>query len=167
MNIFVVDMDPRLAAQALCDKHIVKMPLESAQMMATILRRHGATDEQMPLTKSGTIYKATHHNHPCTRWAGDSSSNFAWLANHATELAAEYTRRYGKTHACEEPILQMRKQAIFLLPTGPLTPFAQAMPEEYRISDDAVGSYREYYLNVKADIATWNKGRKPPKWWAL
>ena len=93
MNIFVLDNDPVVAATMMCDKHIPKMVLESAQMMAQALRRHGATDEQMPLTKSGTPYKGGHKHHPCTIFAGDTRNNFAWLANHASALCHEYLSR--------------------------------------------------------------------------
>ena len=33
MNIFVLDEDPVISAQQACDKHVVKMILESAQMI--------------------------------------------------------------------------------------------------------------------------------------
>ena len=78
MNIFVLDLDPVKAAQAMDCVRVPKMVTESAQMMASALRRHGATDEQMPLTKSGTPYKGGYHHHPCTVWAGDSEANFAF-----------------------------------------------------------------------------------------
>ena len=77
MNIFVLDENPVKAAEAMDCVRVPKMVTESAQMMASALRRHGATDEQMPLTKSGTPYKGGYHHHPCTVWAGDSEANFA------------------------------------------------------------------------------------------
>ena len=64
MNIFVLDLNPVTAARMHCDKHIPKMCVEAAQMMASALRRHGATDKQMPLTKSGTPYKGGYKHHP-------------------------------------------------------------------------------------------------------
>ena len=84
MNIFVLDLDPVKAAQALDCVRLPKMCVESAQMMASALRRHGATDEDFikrgVLTKSNRPYKGGYHFHPCTRWAGDSRANFVWLA---------------------------------------------------------------------------------------
>ena len=80
MNIFVLHENAFTSANMMCDKHIPKMVVETAQMMASALRRHGATDEQMPLTKSGTPYKGGYAHHPCTVWAGDSVGNFQWLA---------------------------------------------------------------------------------------
>ena len=163
MNIFVLDKDPVVAARMHCDKHIPKMCVEAAQMMASALRRHGATDEQMPLTKKGTPYKGGYHHHPCTVWAGDTRANFEWLSHHALGLLSEYTKRFNKTHACYEPILNMRLLAYLVEPlTLSITPFALAMPDEYR-DDDVVKAYRAYYHSKT--FAKWEKGTPAPDWW--
>ena len=178
MNIFVLDLDPVLAARMHCDKHIPKMCVEAAQMMASALRRHGATDEQMPLTKSGTPYKGGYAHHPCTVWAGDTRANFDWLAEHALVLCEEYTSRFGKTHACVQPIERMADMGS-IIPEGDLTPFALAMPDEYRprtwatkttqepimrsCGDTAVQAYRRYYHSKQ--FAKWEKGTPAPDWW--
>jgi len=161
MNIFVLDRTPITAAKMHCDKHIPKMCVEAAQMMASALRRHGATDEQMPLTKSGTPYKGGYKHHPCTVWAGDSETNFIWLATHAIQLCYEYKKRFGKTHACEQPIKTMCTMWN-MIPEGELTPFAQAMPDEYK-DDDAVKAYQAYYHSKQ--FAKWEKGTPAPSWW--
>lgn len=163
MNIFILDRNPLDAARMMCDKHIPKMCVESLQMMGSALRRHGATDEQMPLSEAGKPIKGGYKNHPCTVWAGDSRANFAWLGMHGLELCSEYTLRYGKVHKCEHKIEQMYSM-MDLIPNGALTTFAQAMPDEYR-DPDAVVAYRNYYLNEKAYFAKWERGRKNPKWW--
>jgi len=180
MNIFVLDENPIRAAEMMCDKHIPKMVLESAQMMATVVRRWGATDEQMPLTKSGNPYKATHENHPCTVWAGDSFGNFSWLADHATALLVEYTNRFGKEHACAEPISQLWLLGIKVKGSTGMakTPFALAMPDEFMVdmdgrkwdtspffggADDAVKAYRRYYHSKT--FAKWERGTPAPYWW--
>ncbi len=171
MNIFVLDLDPAVAARMHCDKHIPKMCVEAAQMMASALRRHGATDEQMPLTKSGTPYKGGYHHHPCTVWAGDSEANFQWLARYGYWLFTEYTKRFGKTHACEGPIRFMGHLSI-MIPTGELTPFAIAIADhmECRKLPDfdnmsAVEKYRAYYNHDKRYFAKWEKGTPAPDWW--
>ena len=161
MNIFVLDLDPQLAAHMHCDKHIPKMCVEAAQMMASALRRHGATDKQMPLTKSGTPYKGGYAHHPCTVWAGDSQENWMWLANHAMWLCEEYYNRFNKMHACTDPIYHMIGLQKMIPSTG-LTPFAQAMPDEYR-DDDVVKAYRAYYHSKQ--FAKWEKGTPAPDWW--
>tara|TARA_R110001606_G_scaffold242121_1_gene390069 strand:- start:142 stop:648 length:507 start_codon:yes stop_codon:yes gene_type:complete len=161
MNIFILDTNPVTAAHMHCDKHVPKMCVEAAQMMASALRRHGATDEQMPLTKAGKPYKGGYAHHPCTVWAGDSGANFRWLAQHGLALCLEYSMRFGKQHACHEPIGMM--YAIHgTVPHDELTPFALAMPDEYR-NDDAVVAYQAYYHSKQ--FAKWEKGTPAPDWW--
>lgn len=159
MNIFVTNQCPETAARDLCDKHIVKMPVETAQMMASAVRRHGAVDEDMPTTKSKTPYKGGYPNHPCTRWAGDTRRNFAWLARHGLALCDEYEIRYGREHACRRPILWMSNMDS-LITEGPLTPHPQAMPDGCK-RDDPVDAYRTYYIRDKRDIAQWSRSRVP------
>ena len=176
MNIFVLDLDPAVAARMHCDKHIPKMCVEAAQMMASALRRHGATDEHMPLTKKGTPYKGGYAHHPCTKWAGNTRANFEWLSHHALGLLSEYTKRFGKTHACHEPIQDMRLLASLLpsLAFNEMTPFALAMPDEFRPEDldgylyhawddVAVQAYQAYYHSKQ--FAKWEKGTPAPDWW--
>ena len=143
MNIFALDEDPRAAARCLCDKHVPKMCVESAQMMASALLRHGAEPEQMPNTKSGTPYKGGYHHHPCTVWAGNNRGNYHWLA----------------AHACEAPIHHMQNM-IDWLPDGLITPHAQAMPDYYK-RDYHVRAYREYYMGDKMHFARWDHGPAP------
>ena len=191
MNIFVLDKAPVKAARAMDCVRVPKMVTESAQMMASALRRHGATDEQMPLTKSGTPYKGGYHHHPCTVWAGDSEANFAWLARHATALCNEYAKRFGKNHACERPIHSMIG-LIFLFadkypsPKAALTPFALAMPDEYKTAyieglavlcnplithadgEEAVKAYRRYYHSkVDSPGGVHYRHTSPPDWWEV
>ena len=152
-------------------------------MMASALRRHGAIDRQMPLTKSGTPYKGGYKYHPCTVWTGDSRANFMWLADHAIELCNEYFQRFGKVHACHYPIVVMRDMNIIgrVISKGELTPFALAMPDEYKSAyveglaifcnplishaegNDAVKAYRRYYHSKQ--FAKWEKGTPAPSWW--
>lgn len=165
MNIFVLDMNARKAAQSIDCVRLSKMCVETAQMMASALRRHGATDQQMPLTKKGTPYKGGYAHHPCTVWAGDSRDNFAWLAQHGDELCREYNKRFGKTHACHIPILHMSGILIDLIPSGSLTSFAQAMPDEYK-DDDPVVAYRAYYQSkVDSPGGVHYRHTSPPDWW--
>ena len=181
MNIFVLDTNPITAARMHCDKHIPKMCVEAAQMMASALRRHGATDEQMPLTKKGTPYKGGYAHHPCTVWAGETRANFLWLGVHAVTLCNEYSQRFGKEHACNQPILRMM-ELQHVIPdhdinrgTLGLTAFALAMPDEYRpepvdgeivyhaYPKFAVEAYRRYYHSKQ--FAKWEKGTPAPDWW--
>ena len=82
MNIFVLHHDPQVAAEMACDKHVVKMILETAQMMCTVVAAH---DIHPP-------YRATHAKHPCTIWASESRTNWQWLTDYGLSLSAEYTK---------------------------------------------------------------------------
>jgi hypothetical protein len=108
--------------------------------------------------------RPTHKNHPCAIWARESQDNFVWLANHGIALCKEYTFRYGKQHACLNKIHWILCHFNSNLYNIGLTPFALAMPDEYK-TDDAVESYRNYYVGAKSDIAKWNKTRRTPSWY--
>lgn len=156
MNIFVLDTDPRRAAHYACDRHVVKMILEAAQLLSTVCHQHG---KPAPM-------RATHPHHPCTKWAGASAANYRWLWEHLQGLLAEYTRRYGKHHMVErehypEQLWQNRPE----LPEIGLTPFAQAMPAEYKVPGDAVKAYRQYYVGEKCYFAKWKMG-DTPQWYS-
>ena len=182
-----------------CDKHIPKMCVEAAQMMASALRRHGATDEQMPLTKSGTPYKGGYKHHPCTVWAGDSWTNLDWLASHAMALCVEFENRFKKEHACFRPICQMGMLIAKMYNSIPndakLTPFALAMPDEYRPTEPSTSlldndTFAKQGVGFNSDnemiithadgedavqayrayyhsktFAKWEKGTDAPDWW--
>ena len=116
MNIFAVDNDPKIAAQQLCDKHVVKMILESAQMLCAVFPNGDAP------------YKRAFYNHPCTKWARESVENYEWLLNHAYAMCQEYTRRYGKVHKSLNAIGWCGSNYPKLnIPSKGLTPFAEAM----------------------------------------
>ena len=157
MNIFVLDKDPKVAAEMMLDKHVVKMPTESMQMISSIMDLHGFDTPMKPVML----------NHPCTIWARESADNFEWLVNHCYALCKEYTVRYSKKHKVEE---YMENYANEMLETiyelksksVELTPFAQAMPDEYK-NDDVVKAYRDYYMGDKWEFATWKTNE--PEWW--
>ena len=152
MNIFVLHHNPIIAAQMQCDKHVVKMILETAQMLCTVAHDHGFD----------APYKATHKKHPCTLWTGKSKENWGWVIKHGLGLCAEYTKRYGRVHKSQQHIEWCQRLPINLPQTG-LTQFAQAMPVEYK-NDCAVTAYRAYYHGEKAGFAKWKT--EAPDWWA-
>lgn len=151
MNIFVLDNDPVKAARYCADTHVVKMPLETAQMLCTVLWKHGIEAK----------YRPTHQSHKCVVWAQASSQNFEWLVIHGLSLCDEYTRRYGRKHACEKVIIDCWLRQPALSNIG-LTKFAQALPD-YLKSEDPVLAYRNYYRFEKKHLASW-KRNDIPEW---
>jgi hypothetical protein len=155
MNIFVLDKEPDIAAEYLCDKHIGKMCIETAQLLSSAVILSGGTSR----------YKLTHKNHPCAIWTRETQSNYLWLYKHGIAMGIEFKKRYGKIHKSSLVIASLQKDYL-LLPEGELTPFALAMPDEFK-SEDVVESYRLYYLVEKERIAQWNHSDPPSWWWAI
>ena len=154
MNIFAVDEDPKTAAQQLCDKHVVKMILESAQMLCSAFPSGDAP------------YRRAFYNHPCSKWVRESQANYEWLLDHAYAMCQEYTRRYGKVHKSLDTIEWCGKNYYKLnIPDHKLTPYAQAMPEQYK-NPCAVTAYRSYYNGEKAYFAKWTH-RSTPEWFQI
>ncbi len=153
MNIFVLDRDPIAAAAMMCDKHVVKMILETAQMLCAAGIAKGY---DMP-------YGATHTRHPCTLWAGESKANWDWLVGHGLALCSEYTLRYGKVHKSQS-VIEFARDMDIEFDKHELTPFAQAMPAQYK-NECVVTAYRAYYMGEKARFATWKT--ESPDWWII
>ena len=157
MNIFVLHDSPIASAEFQCDKHIVKMPLETAQMLCT------AVHVQYPEVEDSIPYRAAYRNHPCTVWARESAANFYWLLLHGRALCAEYSMRYGRVHKCQQ-VIEWTSDYISAMPSGSMTGHPLCMPEQYKVRD-AVQSYRNYYLGDKARFAKWERS-STPYWWA-
>lgn len=154
MNIFYVDKCPRAAAVALHDKHVVKMVLETAQILSTVVQEAGLAHAE--------LYKPTHKNHPAVLWAGQSIHNFRWLVRHGLALSDEYTHRFGKTHKSRTVIIT----ASHLIRGGKSTRAslpAQCMPPQYKVDYDSVSAYRNYYRAEKVKQSRWTN-RQPPEW---
>jgi hypothetical protein len=155
VNIFVLDGDPAKAARMLCDQHVLKMTVESAQILSAAHRIHHSPQER-------DVYRLTHANHPCSRWARRSKQNYEWLLKHWRAQLREYEYRYGREHASGRLQPFLRKAPEGLGDCG-LTPFVQAMPERYR-AESAVQAYRDYYIAEKI-FCKWRHRRRPPKWY--
>ena len=157
MNIFYLDRNPIVAAQMMCDKHVIKMILESAQMLSTA---HRVLDGDEHADNVG-MYKMTHKNHPSTIWVRANSENYDWLQEHMEALLTEYTHRYGKRHATERLIHSLWEHPKNITHDDFTDP-PQCMPD-YCKGDDAVSAYQNYYIMEKSDFATW-KRRDRPEW---
>ena len=177
MNIFVLSLDPVIAAQEQCDKHVVKMIVESAQMLSTA---HRVIDGELyySLSTNGRkiaryhlndhddlIYKAVHINHPSTKWTYESIANYNWHYKHFVALCKEYTYRYGKIHATETKLLEVLATPPKNIPQGPLTPFKLAMAQFPEcIKECPVESYQRFYATkVDRFKMFWSK-RQVPEW---
>lgn len=154
MNIFVLDKNPAVAATMLCDKHVVKMCLETAQILCSLF------DENI------APYKRTHWNHPCVKWVKEHHGNFIWLVSHGLSLCSEYEYRYNKIHKSRDVINWCFKNVDKITFNNndlyTMSDFKQAMPEQYK-SDDVVKAYRNYYIGEKLRFAKWTK-REQPEW---
>ena len=163
MNIFFLDKTPELSAEMLCDKHIPKMLLESAQMLSTAVRKYEKETDTTPLAKP--IYKSAYPNHPMTKWVGETKGNFEWALENAIYIHEEYRFRFNKNHKSYKVIkniINFELQAH--LPEGDMTTPPQCMPDEYK-DNNYVTAYRNYYKGEKEYFAKWEKGRHQPEWW--
>lgn len=147
MNIFVLHEDPQIAASLHCDVHVVKMILETTQILCTVRHLSGN-----PVPEG---YKPTHTSHPCTKWAMESVGNYRWLHNLLTVLHWVYEHRYEKTHASKRLMLPLIGASC--IPAGPRTPFIFCGPESC-IRESVVESYRALY-RLKAQTM-----KRPMRW---
>jgi len=176
VNIFYVSHDPVEAAQWLVDKHVVKMILESAQLLSTA---HRVLDgvEYEGKSKTGRkkkiwmlqdqretiMYAATHINHPSAVWCRTSVENYNWLVEHFFALMCEYTNRYGKTHKCYGELSYQLQSPPHKLKEWEWTKMPSAMDQQYIISEDPIINYRNYYREGKVKLHKWTN-RQPPEW---
>lgn len=142
----------------MCDKHIPKMVLESAQLLCSVYHVTENIEQDIP-------YRLTHKNHPCSIWCRESQANFNWLTNHAMSLCDEFSFRFGKQHASKSVIEWCRANS-HRIPFRSSQPsrFVLAMPDQYK-KNTATASYRSYYRSEKKKFAKWEKGRTAPEWW--
>lgn len=175
MNIFVLDEDPVKAARDLCNKHVVKMIIESAQIMSTVYRQ--AMEERSGLSAKDaalypSLYKATHGNHPVVRWVKSSVHNTDWLWQHLLAIEYEYNNRYNRNREkCHKTrrVIQELEGARWAIWEGTgdwkrHTAFVQCVPEQYR-NQDAALAYRAFYRGEKARFAKWQPHATEPSWW--
>jgi len=152
VNIFVLDYDIEKCAEYHCDQHVVKMILESVQLLCTALNKKDFT----------TPYKSTHLKHPCVLWVEASYDNFEWLVQLTLALNKEYRFRFDKTVDHKSIAVLSKIEHCQFEPVG-LTDFPQAMPEQYKVDNDAVQAYRNFYRGEKMGFAKWTK-REMPDW---
>ena len=159
MNIFATDPDPVRSAIALDDKRLVKMCVETAQILSTAIRQtHGDA-----LANALGLYKKTHDNHPCVKWVKTNNVALAWLVEHGLALCLEYSLRFNKTHKS----LQIVMAISTLLPDqseyeyDSLSFQNSARNAHLGLDFTYITPHEAYqtYLNAR-----WLSDKKPPRW---
>jgi len=157
MNIFVLDHNPVRAAELHVDKHVVKMILETAQLLSSAHHRWNS-----PLAES--LYKVTHKNHPSTKWVGDHPEHYAWAYQLYCALLDEYTYRYGKVHSTAR-LRDLLAVTPSIVGGGAAVPPPQCMPDDCRVPgnswDATIAAYQQYYREYKRGFASWKKRDVP------
>lgn len=167
MNLFYLSHDPEESVRYLCDKHVVKMTLETAQLLCGVHHMLGSK-EDFPLVP----YKLTHKNHPVAVWARACYNNYRYLSDYFDCISKEYTLRYSKEHLAFTKCKYLKDITIVTLDTK--VPFSDpplCMPEEYKITKsdskdlDTVESYRAYYRHKMTIIKPFRYTmRSCPQW---
>jgi hypothetical protein len=157
VNIFYLHSNPKQAAIWHVDKHVVKMIVESAQML---FGAHRLLDERTD------GYKLTHTNHPCSKWVRESSQHYDWLYELFICLCNEYTYRYGRLHLTFIKHAHDLQHAPKNLADNGWREPPQAMPSIYKVPDDSIEAYKRYYMGEKHSFAKW-KAREVPDWFTF
>ena len=157
MNIFYLDPSPITSVDYMSNKHIVKMILESAQLLCTA---HYELDGVTKLN-GVELYKPTHKNHPSAVWVRDNLLHYEWLYSHFIALSEEYTYRYGKTHETYKKLAKaLKTPPKSIVEKGFVAP-PPAMPDKYKVEGNSMRSYMNYYraekLFTDEDKRRWNK----------
>jgi len=184
MNIFYLDREPKTCAEMHCDKHVVKMIIEYAQLLSTAHRLLDGTQDiekryvlgslparwrHIKVWKHPSEYmdkglmRASPVNHPSNIWPRESKENYMWLCQMWLWLMKEYTHRYGKHHACENRV-EYLMNAPKNIPSKAFTDPTPAMPEYCKVKNDSLSSYHKYYIQEKVRFAKWT-AREMPTWY--
>jgi hypothetical protein len=159
VNIFYLSDVIETCCRFHCDKHVVKMIVESTQILSVIARQHGVSIQDAP-------YSLRQMKHPCVVWTGSSLSNWKWLKEFTLALNEEYKYRYDKVEDHKSAgIARMIPAPVTLTDIG-ITERPQCMPDQYKVLGDPVAAYRNYYIGEKQYFAKWRK-REVPEWFTL
>lgn len=177
MNLFVLSANPKEAAQAHGDKHVVKMILEACQMLYTahwtasypdLLKERSAVKiskahkllaipPQMataPKRKCADEpgFRPVHLHHPCTIWIRECLGNYMWAVELALAIAEEYEYRWpGRVHSCKAHAEWLKANIPPGIRKADRAEFAVAMDDEYKVSGDPIASYIKYYKGSKQE----------------
>lgn len=183
MNIFALDRDPKKAAEYHCDKHVVKMILESAQMKSTAHWLHLLYNRNKDIKDFKKVrdakewlyentdsrlhppYKMTHVHHPCTLWVSSTKENYIWHYKLLFYLCKEYTKRYKKIHKTAYHLNWFRRNLPLNISSKVQEDFKVCMDDKFKISNNSIECYRNYYIEDKSRFAKWRFSPEP-HWYA-
>ena len=148
MNIFYLHQSPYIAAKVQYNKHVVKMILESAQMLCTAHHVYGNAEQKLNVP-----YKQAHLNQPSTIWTRQCRANYRWLYLHMLALGSEYTKRYNKIHASIVKCEKFLNIPPAHIPDGEFCEPPQAMPDQYKVPGCSITAYWNYYEGEKYKVA--------------
>ena len=173
MNIFYLHEDPVRSAQLHCDKHVVKMIIEYAQMLSTAHRMLDGTQyidqssgrriKRWRLDNSnmdGVLYKASHINHPSAIWVRENAIQYQYMYDLFVALCDEYTYRYGKVHMTDSKLRDVLNNIPDKMPLGDWREPPQAMPDDVK-SESSLDAYHKYYREYKKSFAKWTNREVP------
>jgi len=158
MNRFIIEKTPQEIAASLCDQHVVKMPLEEAQMLCTALWHHAPQ-----YAEDNNLYKPVHQKHPCTLWAMETRSNYSFAWRLYIAMLVEYEVRYGKKHGAGKHKFALLK-GMGYIPMGKLTQHPQCFSGLDELKTDEfypIEAYRKFYIADKLDFARYKYTTKP------
>jgi hypothetical protein len=153
MNIFVSHINPIVSAHNLDDKRVVKMVVESAQILQTALHNNGFNEL--------ILVRPAWFNHPVVQWAGASRQNYNWLLHHLTSLIELYEEIYGRKHLYHNFPLQFGCTKDFIKDAPP-TEFPNCTLYKQHESIDAYQRHLVYkwkFLDKRK--TTWKLREKP------
>ena len=166
MNIFFLHKNQIKCARWHCDKHVVKMILETTQLLYTAHWVLGTTDfSTAPFQKNKPqrgYQSIKNKNHPSAIWTRESLDHYMWLCMFGAYLCQEYQHRFGATkeHSCQEHLYWLTAHAPAALKENGWRQPPQAMPDEFK-RGDSIAAYRAYYLGAKAHMLTYSKRHRP------
>lgn len=143
MNIFYLAHSPSDCAKMHCDKHVVKMILETAQLLSTAHHERGST----------APYKPTHRNHPSAVWVRSGVKQYNWAYSLLEALSDEYTLRYGKVHKTWQRCSEALREPPTAIHDIEWSEPPQCMPEECKHKSTVI-AYRQYYAFKRAEWAS-------------
>ena len=174
MNLFYLHEEPQVSATLHCDKHVVKMIIEYAQMLSTAHRMLDG-DPYVSQTLGGRriqrwrldpdrediLYKASHINHPSTKWVRENKQQYMYAYHMFVSLCNEYTYRYGKTHLTDSKLREILYYPPDNITLGEWKEPPQCMPDDVKVENDSLSAYHKYYAVYKKDFAKWTKREVP------